>query len=949
MLSLRAHRAFLWMALLSLAPWKVLLIMQILWFGGASAAGPLGTAAEKARGIFNMPADKLPHPHLISAIFPIATILSIFGLIMIGLAKHVRQTRQRSAAKASSADARQKTLAGKSDWDRKLEAAQLWHGCGGSTKPLAQKAAAAKLGLGQDTLRRLLERAFADYNLAHVETNRLHRLEDLRSVKFSVLKSYLTPAECGRGDRLSDWEKEQIKEKYMLRCKNFKDVPESALTNDSENDEFARTVNEVFAISRLTHQKKKTAEEYSNFAIRKWAREMDVVSTGTVPGTDSRSAAVGDWRNMISSLVMWVAVTMSFSKPIPAACMYNMDDTTVFLEQKFGRNSKRTFVSKEVKDDLRARSLSFSFGVSKSKRQKKNKKRANMQARTVKILLCTCGDGSVACTVVKIKDESITRFEIESIHDRLYVVWDPKIPKTGHRAPAEPKQVRVQRTAMIMQHAILPCIVEDLKQKRARQQAAANVHSVLEDGSQHSSQDSRAADECYDRAVLSMDGDFAQIESILEIETMTAAFAAANVELFKFAAGASMTQQPNDRSRCFYCLKKALHENRMKIQQDISVTIASLSPRHKKVLRKLEKLIPDRGKSKASFATFNFFLSSCDAVFSYAFNIPNVRGGWHKCGLAPFNPKMIMISFAFFKDLEKLAPNATQRVLDATSALAAIARESGSVTDRQMEEALGDLFAEAPALARAYHRPVAANAPVNHRRCIWLSNPGFLDRERDLRRQRVQVPAARQPVAAAPVILAAGASHAIPVCSLKNPSAPWRFPCQWTFSVSGIVMQCGSSDKKKSQHLKSSQHKKFVVDVEAKELEETAEGSGFLDHEGLGIEMEDPLVEALCADFLVDGDDSDNSINDSDSDDEDEVFHVTTPAGSPKSGLSSLFRALLIAHARCRCRCGCFFSRRWCSCFAAAQTSLPNSRRLSSRCSVRSAKLALVNKKCARE
>jgi hypothetical protein len=510
----------------------------------------------------------------------------------------------------------------------------------------------------------------------------------------------------------------------VRRCKNFKDVPESSLTNDSENDEFAKTVNEVFAESRAAHSKKKTAEEYSNFAIRKWAREMEVVSTGTVPGTDSRSAAVGDWRNMISSLVMWVAVTMSFSKPIPSACMYNMDDTTVFLEQKFGRSSKRTYVSKEVKDDLRARHLSFSFGVSKSKRQKRNKKRANTQARTVKILLCTCGDGSVTCVVVKIKDEAITRFEIEPINDRLFVVWDPKIPKSGSRAPAEPKMVRVNRTAMIMKNAILPCIVEDMRQKRAKQAALATVHSFLEDDTQRSSQDSRAADECYDRAVLSMDGDFSQIESILEIESLTAAFAAANVELFKFAAGASMTQQPNDRSRCFYCLKKALHENRMKIQQDIAVIIASLSPRHKKVLRKLEKLIPDRGKTKASFATFNFFLSSCDAVFSYAFNIPNVRSGWHKCGLAPFNPKMIMISYAFFKDLEAIAPNATQRVLDAIPALAAIARESGSVTDEQMEEALGDLFAEAPDLARGYHRPVAAVAPVNHRRCIWLSNPG---------------------------------------------------------------------------------------------------------------------------------------------------------------------------------------------------------------------------------
>ena len=131
----------------------------------------------------------------------------------------------------------------------------------------------------------------------------------------------------------------------------------------------------------------------------------------------------GDWRNMISSLFMWVTVIMSFIKPIPASCVYNMDDTTVFLEQMFGRRGKRTHVSKEVKDDLRARLLSFSFGVSKSKRDKRRKKAANTQARTVKILLCTCGDGTVACYVIKMKGEAISTFKLQRVNDNLFIVY----------------------------------------------------------------------------------------------------------------------------------------------------------------------------------------------------------------------------------------------------------------------------------------------------------------------------------------------------------------------------------------------------------------------------------------------------------------------------------------------------------------------------------------------
>jgi hypothetical protein len=110
--------------------------------------------------------------------------------------------------------------------------------------------------------------------------------------------------------------------------------------------------------SRVELKKKKTAEGYSNTCIRKRARAMEVVKVGTVPGSDSRSSAVGDWRNMISSLVMWLAVVTGFSWPIPSACMYNMDDTTVFLEQRIGKNRK-TYVPQSVKNALRGKNLSF--------------------------------------------------------------------------------------------------------------------------------------------------------------------------------------------------------------------------------------------------------------------------------------------------------------------------------------------------------------------------------------------------------------------------------------------------------------------------------------------------------------------------------------------------------------------------------------------------------------
>ncbi len=169
-----------------------------------------------------------------------------------------------------------------------------------------------------------------------------------------------------------------------------------------------------------------------------------------------------------------------------------------------------------------------------------------------------------------------------------------------------------------------------------------------------------------------------------------------------------------------------------------------------------------------------------------------------------------MISYEFFKDLEKVAPEDTQRVLDAILTLAALARESGCVTDDQMENALGDLFAQCPDLARGYHRPVAAAAPVNHRRCIWLSSRAFVDRERDLRRQKLLAAQVQQrPVPAVAPNQAAAASVSSDIA--------WRFPCEHTLSISGTVIKCASKDKKKFQHVGSDKHKKFLAEVEEKE------------------------------------------------------------------------------------------------------------------------------------
>ena len=78
------------------------------------------------------------------------------------------------------------------------------------------------------------------------------------------------------------------------------------------------------------------------------------------------------------------------------------------------------------------------------------------------LIFCTCGDGTVACDLIKIKDEAISTFKLLRVNDNIFIVWDPKIPKSGSREPAEPKAIRLKRTAVVMEHQIVPGIVSDI-------------------------------------------------------------------------------------------------------------------------------------------------------------------------------------------------------------------------------------------------------------------------------------------------------------------------------------------------------------------------------------------------------------------------------------------------------------------------------------------------------
>jgi hypothetical protein len=161
-------------------------------------------------------------------------------------------------------------------------------------------------------------------------------------------------------------------------------------------------------------------------------------------------------------------------------------------------------------------------------------------------------------------------------------------------------------------------------------------------------------------------------------------------------------------------------------------------------------------------------------------------------------------------------------------------------------------------------------APVNHRRCIWLSNPSFLSSERRQRQQLllqrpVQVMRAPAPVAA---------EHAVAAAASES---SWRFPCKWS-SADGTIIECRSKDKKKAQHIVSKAHLKFLADVDAQRLlDAAAHVIAEADiEEGFGL-INDPLdiIDLALPIYDDDNDSHDDDGSDSSEDELSSVFHVT--------------------------------------------------------------------------
>jgi hypothetical protein len=680
----------------------------------------------------------LPAPAIVGAIAKTATKYVPKGTRNMGIKQNPRPSSNTRSQMVHNQE-RQTEMDAQSNMEKLKSAVSLWHGQGGACKSMRDACAGfVHRTTLSDSLYRTLDLINQEESTTkHPELLRSRDINGMRKVPISrVLRLTVMPA-MGRGDSLTAPEIELIKERYDSMCMNFKSAPKSNGTTDPDHDDFARLVNEVFAETRPNFGKKSQSTQFCQVTMLRWAKLCDISFVGLVPAGDYRSSALSNWRNMISNIAGWIGVIHASERKIRPALMFNCDDTTLFLDQK---NTKhRTLVSNKAKARGRALHLSFSLSINrKNNRSSRSSKHYAHRQRTVKVNCVTSAIGKLVCTVIQIQDYEITRVQVTQLIAGVYLVLQPGKKRVGSKQQDfdnhdSTSEARVKLATRVLRDCILEGLILEIAL-----QVNASKHA-LELDSQGSGKFTNSGlndeDICMegDRAVLCFDGDYPQIEAILsdlnktsDGLTLRECFAAHNIELVKFSGGCSMSQQPNDRSRCFFCLKQSIKKFiykglKFSLHLFIFFTHSSdLDVASKTALdwthigvRQLEKFKIEA----SSMRTFRWFLYTWGDLSTHAFNSAYVKSGWSLVGLSPFSPEKMMEAWAFLPDLLKFNPNAVDTIKSLMPQCAEKVVETGTISDTFMDLMYyvgGGLFAAVPN-SENDQKDTSDAAPVNHR------------------------------------------------------------------------------------------------------------------------------------------------------------------------------------------------------------------------------------------
>ena len=185
------------------------------------------------------------------------------------------------------------------------------------------------------------------------------------------------------------------------------------------------------------------------------------------------------------------------------------------------------------------------------------------------------------------------------------------------------------------------------------------------------------------RALLSFDGAYEHIEAIMK-GSMAEYCRFHNIGLFKWAAGCSLVQQPNDVSKCHKILHAYFRKSSFRFFEDDRVRLRSGYSSAMRVLASHKATT----KSKQTFRRFFAHLPQCLAV---SFTPDAISKGYEVCGIYPFDVSKIMNGWnpggKNPKSSWQVLSSAEQTYVEiAINKLSRIVEQEGTVDDDQIDE-----------------------------------------------------------------------------------------------------------------------------------------------------------------------------------------------------------------------------------------------------------------------
>ena len=315
--------------------------------------------------------------------------------------------------------------------------------------------------------------------------------------------------------------------------------------------------------------------------------------------------------------------------------------------------------------------------------------------RWLHLLPAISAAGELLCVIVVIRDHKFTTMDIiklQSQHPELWLWYGPPREEgKGHLMRTALKSViipaarrirqREQEDAAARQQMLQQLVSAEAAAKAAAAAAKKAAPSAVAAPAPAAAAPALASGDATTspiaplrRIVISLDGERTGLEAametaaaVLEEEGMR------DVELLKFSAACSKTQQPCDVSPVFRVLKQ--------IYKARSFEKSAEEPAFMELVRQVLKPMDTKARALYSEA-----LAALPELLLSAFSSRNIRQGWEIAGIYPFSAQTILKQSPADEDLTAAQEEA---LLRAVSKAAQHIHESGQVTDAQLQEAVG--------------------------------------------------------------------------------------------------------------------------------------------------------------------------------------------------------------------------------------------------------------------